>query len=42
VFRVGLDNTAHNHDKLRIYGNQIDGSSGTFKPYVAGLTIIGV
>ena len=42
VYRVGLDNTAHNHSKLRIYGNEIDGTSGTFKPYVAGLTIIGV
>jgi len=42
VYRVGPDESAHNLTQLFIFGVDMDGGSGTYLPYVAGLTIIGV
>jgi hypothetical protein len=42
MYRIGPDDTEHNRMHLYIKGTDIDGSSGAFKPYLAGLTIIGV
>ena len=42
MYRIGPDDSEHNRIHLYIKGTDIDGSSGAFKPYIAGLTIIGV
>lgn len=42
MYRVGPDDTAHNESLFFIFGAEISGSSGTYLPYVAGLTVIGV
>ena len=42
VYRVGPDESAHNLTQLFIFGGDISGGSGTFLPYISGLTIIGV
>jgi hypothetical protein len=42
VYRVGPDESAHNLTQLFIFGVDMSGGSGTFLPYIAGLTIIGV
>lgn len=42
MYRIGPDDTEHNRIHLYVTGADIDGSSGSFKPYISGLTIIGV
>ncbi len=42
VYRVGPDESAHNLTQLFVFGVDMAGGSGTYLPYVAGLTIIGV
>ena len=42
VYRVGPDESAHNLTQLFIFGVDMSGGSGTFLPYISGLTIIGV
>ena len=42
MYRIGPDDSEHNRIHLYITGTDIDGSGGTFKSYIAGLTIIGV
>ena len=42
MYRAGLDETGYNIRRLYIKGTEITGSGGTYRPYIAGLTIIGV
>jgi len=42
MYRVGPDETVHNTDRFFVFGRDMDGLDGTYVPYLAGLTVMGV